>query len=211
MCEIHIFPIECHYLWLITEKLHGHNHNLISHHFTDNVEKKKKDQLRESIRIDSWQHQWGIHLYEIQERYYNCLAKVLWTGQTKNCILSRHEWCLNCLTAHGFHVDSKSWEVRQLVITSYHNAPLPDKLSAEDRSLSLSWIVTVWIAYGALQQIFNGPSFTLFAYLRALSDSSKLETAGLMHVIINVLAFPPSESCNVSNPIIIILQINLIH
>ena len=31
-------------------------------------------------------------------------------------------------------LNNKSWEVSQLVIIGYQNTPLPDKLSAEDRS-----------------------------------------------------------------------------
>ena len=31
--------------------------------------------------------------------------------------------------------NNKSWEVSQLVIIGYKHTPLPDKLSAEDRSL----------------------------------------------------------------------------
>ena len=47
---------------------------------------------------------WQKHLWKWTFSFY-CLAKVLWTGQTKNCILSRPELWLNCLTATGFHVD----------------------------------------------------------------------------------------------------------
>ncbi len=38
--------------------------------------------------------------------------------------------------------NNKSWEVCQLAITGYYHIPLPDKLSAEDRSLLLAFIYT---------------------------------------------------------------------
>jgi len=37
---------------------------------------------------------------------------------------------------------------------------------------------------------------TLLAYFSALSDSSRLDDAGLMQHIINVFALPPNESYN---------------
>ncbi len=68
----------------------------------------------------------------------HCLAKVLWTGQTKNCILSvgqcvRHS-SVSC-------PPPQSWWPQDTLQINYRYSPLPDKLSAEDRSF-LTELVT---------------------------------------------------------------------
>ncbi len=88
---------------------------------------------------------YAIKVFEwwcFDEPYY-CLAKVLWTGQTKNSILSlgcpwvvwhfTDLWPPQCCPS----IYSKSREVSLLVIIGYSYTPLPDKLSAEDFSLFL--------------------------------------------------------------------------
>ncbi len=85
----------------------------------------------------------------VNQNIYYCLAIVLWTGQTKNCILSLGQ-CV-CVfrvlsgTSDWFSgSENLSWWPPNTLQVHYRYSPLSDKLSAEDRSLKVKCSRLKW-------------------------------------------------------------------
>ncbi len=81
-----------------------------------------------------------------------CLAKVLWTGQTKNCILSVFLSICLCSVRHLTLIIELPTAWVLTIDIGYWWTPLPDKLSAEDRSfltrihkrIHQSWLMSTY-------------------------------------------------------------------